>query len=260
MMFSIVTITRNDAPGLIRTGQSLTAQSFTDYEWIVIDGASADGTAAWLATTGALWTSEPDKGIYDAMNKGIARARGTYILFLNAGDRLAAPDTLARLRDAIAALTTSAAPAPAFLYGDSWEDRPGAPPALKKARSHDRIAYGMFTHHQAMLYRRDALDEIRYNTRLRIAADYEFTARFLRRFAYQKKRILYCPFPICIFAPGGLSQRQTAQGRAEQFRVRHDLRLVPKPMNVMIYIRQTAGIFIRRIAPSLYWRIKTRAR
>lgn len=252
MLFSIVTVTRDNANGLIRTHQSLNTQSCADYEWIVIDGGSRDGTAAWLATTDALWTSEKDGGLYDAMNKGIARARGDYLLFLNAGDRLAAPDTLARFRDAI----VNAAPAPAFVYGDAWEDRSGAPPALKKAHSHEKIAQGMFTHHQAMLYRRERLDGIRYDTALRVAADYKLTIELLRR---RKTGVLYCAFPVCVFEPGGLSQKQTARGRAEQFRVRRETRLVSPHRNMMIYLRQTAGIALRRIAPFLYWRIRTRA-
>lgn len=245
MLFSVVTVTRNNSKGLIATHKSLAAQTCRDFEWIVIDGASSDGTAAWLATTDAIWSSEPDRGIYDAMNKGIARARGDYLLFLNAGDRLAAPDTLAQIADRIAA----AQQVPAFVYGDSRENQVNGQPVLKKARPHDRITQGMFTHHQSMLYRRDRLDNIRYDISYRIAADYKFTAEVLRK----RKPVLYCPFSICLFEPNGVSQRRTGDGRGEQFRIRRECRLVPMHKNIMIYGAQSALIALRRVAPGLYW-------
>jgi glycosyltransferase len=90
--FAVVTIAYNDRAGLEATWQSLVAQSFDDWEWIVVDGASTDGTVEWLSSLSdhrVSWRSEPDDGIYPAMNKGIERASGDLVLFLNAGDRLA---------------------------------------------------------------------------------------------------------------------------------------------------------------------------
>jgi glycosyltransferase involved in cell wall biosynthesis len=95
--FSIVTVVRNDIEGLKRTWRSLAAQTCTDFEWLVVDGASTDGTREWLEDLGddrLLWTSEPDDGIYDAMNKGIRRIRGEIVQFLNADDALASSDVL----------------------------------------------------------------------------------------------------------------------------------------------------------------------
>ena len=94
---SVITVNLNNADGLRRTGESLFAQSFTDYEFIVIDGGSTDGSVAFLEQhTNHItrWTSEPDGGIYQAMNKGIAQATGTYCLFLNSGDWLVGSSTL----------------------------------------------------------------------------------------------------------------------------------------------------------------------
>ena len=71
------------------TATSVFAQTFTDYEYIIVDGASTDGTVEWLRTQSDIrWVSEPDKGIYDAMNKGVQMAKGEWILFLNARDTL----------------------------------------------------------------------------------------------------------------------------------------------------------------------------
>jgi putative colanic acid biosynthesis glycosyltransferase len=103
MLFSIITVTRNNLEGLRRTHVSLRAQSYADYEWIIIDGASSDGTVNYLEGLAARSWSEPDEGIYDAMNKGLARARGDYLLLMNAGDSFAAPDVLQKIADAIRA-------------------------------------------------------------------------------------------------------------------------------------------------------------
>ncbi len=94
---SVITISLNNADGLRQTCESLFTQSFTDYEFIVIDGGSTDGSVAFLQQhTDRIthWTSEPDRGIYHAMNKGISRATGTYCLFLNSGDWLVSSSTL----------------------------------------------------------------------------------------------------------------------------------------------------------------------
>ena len=82
-LFTIITITKDNAAGLQKTWKSLMSQTCTDYEWIVIDGNSSDGTKSLLKSTDAKWVSEPDNGIYDAMNKGIDKAKGDWLLFLS---------------------------------------------------------------------------------------------------------------------------------------------------------------------------------
>jgi putative colanic acid biosynthesis glycosyltransferase len=247
LAFTIITVTLNNQIGLIKTAQSIHAQT-ASYEWIVIDGGSSDGTLDWLGKSDAQWISEPDQGIYDAMNKGIARARGDYLLFLNAGDYLAGPDVLAKLIQKI-----DSAHRPDFIYGDSLEERAGLPPVYKKARDAN-IVRGMFTHHQAMLYRRETPAPLRYDTTYKIAADYKFTAQFLA----QAKNILYCPLPICLFEPGGISQRQVKLGRREQFIIRREVFLCPLWKNILIFTAQIFTMALRRTAPSLYWRLKQR--
>lgn len=89
MKLSIITINFNNLAGLQRTYESVVCQTFTDYEWIVIDGGSTDGSREFIEQHQdkfAYWCSEPDKGIYNAMNKGIAKAHGVYVNFMNSGD------------------------------------------------------------------------------------------------------------------------------------------------------------------------------
>jgi len=85
--FSIITICKDNLSELKKTHISISQQTSEDYEWIVIDGDSSDGTREWLKNIKtANWISEPDNGIYDAMNKGISFAKGKYLIFMNSGD------------------------------------------------------------------------------------------------------------------------------------------------------------------------------
>lgn len=247
--FTLITVTLNNLAGLKNTNTSVQNQSFKDFEWIVIDGGSTDGTPEYLKTTTAKWTSGPDLGLYDAMNKGIERATGTYLLFLNAGDMLAEADTLEKLQTAAQTQNT-----PAFLYGDSFEQCPNAQAAYKPARLID-LKMGMFTHHQAMLYNRQALGNLRYDLNYQIAADYDFTARFLN--GKDESDILYCAFPICIFESGGISQTKAALGRHEQRQIRKTLKLAKPLQNWVITTAQAALWRLRLLAPSLYWYLKS---
>lgn len=93
MKLSIITINRNNAEGLLKTIESVVSQTYTDFEYIVIDGASTDSSIEVIKRFESIkynlvWVSEPDSGIYNAMNKGILKATGEYLLFLNSGDWL----------------------------------------------------------------------------------------------------------------------------------------------------------------------------
>lgn len=99
MKLSIITINYNNAGGLKKTLDSILGQTEKSFEYIVIDGGSTDGSKELLEQSNGItyWISEKDKGIYDAMNKGIMKAQGEYLLFINSGDRLCEPDTLKKI-------------------------------------------------------------------------------------------------------------------------------------------------------------------
>ena len=100
MKLSIITVNLNNREGLQRTIDSVICQTFRDFEWIVIDGGSTDGSRELLeqyAEHFAYWVSEPDKGVYNAMNKGIKVAKGEYLQFLNSGDWLCDPGILEKV-------------------------------------------------------------------------------------------------------------------------------------------------------------------
>ena len=192
-----------------------------------------------------------DMGLFDAMNKGLALARGDYVVFLNGGDVFATSETLAMVKLGILAQPLP----PDFIYGDALEERPGHAPVLKSAREARYFFHGMITHHQAMLYRRSAIGDLRFDITYRIAADFKFTAQIVQ----ETHNILRLDFPLCLFEAGGISQQRVRLGRNEQFRIRADLALAGGVGNVMIYLGQTLAMTLRRLAPGLYWRLRGEA-
>lgn len=178
-LFSIITVTYNAAATLPPTLASVAAQTFRDYEHIIIDGASTDGTQAMATAAGATLLSEPDDGLYDAMNKGLDIASGDYIIYLNAGDAFHAPDTLQRVADAIAANGT-----PGMVYGQTVivdaDRRVLGPRHLTAPEQLDYtdFARGMVVCHQAMAVRRAIAPH--YNMAYRYSADYEWSIRVLQ--------------------------------------------------------------------------------
>jgi putative colanic acid biosynthesis glycosyltransferase len=194
---SIITVTRNNLEGLRRTVSSIKREVSVAIEHIVIDGASVDGTRTFLKTASSQdlsWISEPDTGIYDAMNKGIERARGEFILFLNAGDTLV-EGALSLLFSASTAWQTSD-----VVYGNVVDAKTGQ---LLKARDPEYLSKGMPFCHQAVLVRATWSRRLPFDTRFRVVADFVF---FLRAYSYGAK---FLQTKICIaeFEGGGLSSR-----------------------------------------------------
>ncbi len=210
---TIVTVNRNDAAGLARTLDSVRAQTFRDFEHVVIDGASTDGSVDEIRARAdglAYWTSEPDGGIYAAMNKGWRRARGEYVNFLNSGDWLAAPDVLERVfaREPVSA---------DVVYGDSL--RPAGAGGFREVPQPENPTPGLFflrwgVCHQTVFYRREMLAALGgYDERYRILGDWDFDVRAL--LAGRSWRHL--PFPVAFYDAGGISANRPdwlAQERA----------------------------------------------
>jgi putative colanic acid biosynthesis glycosyltransferase len=249
---AILTVTRDNHAGLLATHASLRGQSVDDYVWLVADGGSTDGTADWLSAQPAApsntlvwWRSAPDGGPYGGMNHALdaALALGCgHALFLNAGDQLADSDTLARLLDAI-----QQTPDAVLLYGDALECMGDGRILLKVARTHKRATLGMFTHHQAMIYRIGAARDLRFDPSYEIAADYAFTLATMTR-----GNVARLPFPVCLFASGGLSQQKIMQGRLEQARVRR-LFFGHGPLRESLLLAsQWAASALRRHVPAVY--------
>lgn len=217
---SVITPTRNAALDLSATIESVACQSFTDREFIVVDGGSTDGTVALLQQHGYVidrWISEPDDGVYDAINKGIDLSTGEWLYFLGAGDELADESVLERvwecgMRNAERGTRPEGSGSPLrfesvergvhplFLYGDviwgeSGQRYDGRFSKLKLCRQN--------ICHQAIFYHRSLFDRFgKFDTQYEVCADWAFN---LRCFADPVVRPTRLSTVVARFKGGGLS-------------------------------------------------------
>lgn len=212
MKFSIVTAVRNGAAEIGRTAESVLAQTGAEVEYIVIDGNSTDGTVAALAPYRdrlAALVSEPDTGIYNAMNKGIRRATGDVIGLLNAGDAYA-PGALAKVAGALA----ERAPERTILWGDVVYSKIGR---VRGFRPENRWR-GAFAPHPSMFCPRAVYDFVGlYDESFRLLGDYDFMYRAINVMGVEP---LYLPEVLAYYEEGGLSDRHIATCLADELRVK----------------------------------------
>jgi glycosyltransferase involved in cell wall biosynthesis len=172
---SIITINRNNAPGLAKTIKSVIGQSFRDFEYLVIDGDSTDESVEIIKGTEkdlAYWISEPDTGIYNAMNKGIVKAKGEYCYFLNSGDRLFDEHSLSKL---------FAYPCKEdIIYWNTTFERTNRPHEIKTFPA--ELTFNFFFHntlgHQASIIKKSLLTSLgMYDEKIKYSADWIFYIR-----------------------------------------------------------------------------------
>lgn len=176
MRVSIITVTYNAEATVERTMQSVAMQTYGDIEHIVVDGASKDGTLDIVRRYNAKVVSEPDKGLYDAMNKGVRLATGDYLVFLNAGDKLHAEDTIERVVE-----TAKKESMPGVIYGDTdIVDDEGKFLHIRRLRPPKVLTWksfksGMLVCHQSFYVRRCVAQE--YDLKYRFSADFDWCIR-----------------------------------------------------------------------------------
>lgn len=183
--FSIITVTFNAEKVLEDTIQSVITQTYHNMEYVIIDGASTDGTSGIIKRYRPYIhavVSEPDKGIYDAMNKGLALATGDYVCFLNAGDTLHEDSTLAKMVQNIHAKEL-----PDVIYGETaLVDEKRHFIRMRRLAAPEKLTWksfkqGMLVCHQAFFAKR-ALAEP-YNLRYRFSSDFDWCVRILKKAA-----------------------------------------------------------------------------
>lgn len=193
---SIITVTRNNLAGLGSTIASVRSQTFQDFEHIIIDGASTDGTLEQLKESRSPTTfilSEPDEGIYDAMNKGIEQASSPWLIFMNGGDRFANPKALA------AAMSFSTQQTD-VIYSDVILERDGKHKLVRCDLDQRRF------HHQAIIYRKSLHDKYgRY-----VVAPGMTISDYLFFNSVAHLRWVKCDTPIAICDATGQSSKPTA--------------------------------------------------
>lgn len=214
---SIITVTYNAAQYLEKTIWSITSQSYPNIEYLIIDGGSTDGTVDIIeqyADRIAYWCSEPDKGLYDAMNKGLRRASGDYVWFINAGDLIHTPDTVERI---VVQLTGDELPD--VIYGETAIiDGEGRNLGLRRLRAPrtltwKRFRMGMLVCHQSFIVRREITPE--YDLRYRFSADYDWAIKCLKN----AKFIFYSGMILSDFLEEGM----TSQNRKKSLRERYEI-------------------------------------
>ena len=229
MKITIVTITYNAAKVLQPTLDSVRRQTYPQVEHLIVDGASQDETLdiarkykaendAALGSHEVTITSKPDRGIYDAMNKGLDLATGQYILFLNAGDCLPEADTLEHVARLCAADV-------AVVYGDTdIIDGDGHITGHRHLQTPKRLSWrsfrqGMVVCHQAFYARTDIAREERYNLAYRHSADVDWCIRVMRRAENQRQRLVNADRVVALFLNGGDSQKNHKASLRERYLV-----------------------------------------
>ncbi len=181
--FTIITVTYNAAKVIEKTIQSIVAQTYKNYEYIIIDGASKDSTLAIIdkyRDNVNTVISEPDKGLYDAMNKGIATASGDYLCFLNAGDIFHGKDALQQITDSITSDTL-----PDILYGETAiVNEKGEFLYMRRLQTPEILTWksfkqGMLVCHQAFFAKRTLAEP--FDLTYCFSADFDWCIRVMKK-------------------------------------------------------------------------------
>ncbi len=211
---SIITVVYNGQQLIERTVKSVFNQTYTNTEYLIIDGASKDNTLSVIKPYNSRITkivSEKDKGIYDAMNKGLQLATGDYVLFLNAGDELFSSSTLEEVfntqNNADAYYGNTAVTNES---GEQLGDRRLAPPEQLTWKS---LKHGMCVSHQSFIAKRTLCSN--YNPEYQISADFDWVINVLKK----SKNVVNTHTYISKFLEGGASKQRQIQGLKERFKI-----------------------------------------
>ena len=250
MKISIVTITYNAEAVLQRTLDSVSSQTYRDIEHLIIDGASKDGTMDLVSRYKVRdlpyevrAVSEPDKGIYDAMNKGLRLATGEYIVFLNAGDTLHDEKTLDMVASSLQPAANSQQPA--VIYGDTnIVDDEGHFLRKRHLSVPDNLTWrsfkrGMLVCHQAFYARLDIARDIPYDLQYRHSADVDWCIRVMKEAERRHLPLVRVQGVVADFLDGGDSSKNHRASLRERFHVmrRHYGLLTTCLMHVWFLLR-----------------------
>lgn len=226
MYLTIVTINRNNASGLERTIQSVLSQIQTAFEYIIVDGASTDGSVDVIRRFAEQfgdklrWISELDKGIYNAMNKGIRMATGEYLEFLNSGDILASKDVVERMFKALKENSF-----PSILYGNMLKDMSNGTVFRDKCFAGQEISFlgfylGTLNHSPAYI-NKDLFNKYGlYDESLKIVSDWKW---YLEVIILGGVKPVYTNIDVTLFDMNGISETNKALEKQERRKVLEEL-------------------------------------
>jgi glycosyltransferase involved in cell wall biosynthesis len=246
---SVVTVCRNAESCIEETVQSVLSQSFDNFEYLVIDGASTDHTMQILGKYEEQFNdkgirffciSEPDKGIYDAMNKSLNHAHGEWILFMNSGDSFFDGNVLTRVFE-------SDCTSKDVIYGDV---------VLKENDMYKKAVAGSITDksihspicHQGTIIKTRLMKEFRFDTDYKLAADYDLLIRLYKAgCAFQKTDVVFAVFEL-----GGTSSKQSLIYLSEMNRSRKSNEFETKESRFFSVLRLRTYNFVRSVARHLF--------
>jgi len=226
-LVSVITITYQAQDVLIRTLESVLCQTYLNIEYILVDGDSKDHTVSIIKSyenqfrsrnMSFRWISEPDKGIYDAMNKGIKMSNGEYLLFMNAGDKLSSEDCLELIFQGLNG-GNSSTDLPDFIYGETKiVDEMGNIMGDRRLKSPEVLTWknfkmGMLVCHQSMLVKKSIAPF--YDLEYRYSSDFDWTIRCLKN----SKIIHNTHLVLSHFLDGGVSKQKMRASLKERFRI-----------------------------------------
>ena len=213
---SIITINFNNLEGLKKTAESVINQTWKDFEWIIIDGGSTDGSKEYIINLNdnlnhsgwnpiAYWCSEPDKGIYNAMNKGIAKASGEYLNFMNSGDCFYENGTLKKVLAYLILRDSD------VYIGNTVNINNGIETRINDVSNGNLDMFHFMNSgipHQAVFYRKSMFDKYGlFDEKLKIVSDWKHAIQMLY---FGKATMRYIPYNICINQDGGISAGSAA--------------------------------------------------
>ena len=253
MRITVITVCLNAVQTIEETIRSVLEQDWPDVEYIIVDGASTDGTMDIIAAYRqrlSLVISEPDRGLYDAMNKGVLHSTGKVLNFMNADDHFIAPDVLRRVAEAF-----EQHPQAMVIYGDCVVDEGDTQVLKRHPDSISRHLLGMiFMNQQSMFYRKAALDIVgSFDHGYRVYGDYDWN---VRAFVARQLPHVHLPMPVCVFRRGGISGLPAYDRRSElkdihRRRLSFWQRLRCWPVTFFAKVFRRLAMMVRRGIPSM---------
>jgi glycosyltransferase involved in cell wall biosynthesis len=238
---SVITVVFNGEKHIGRTISSVTGQTYRQIEYIIIDGNSTDKTLEIIKSYEGVdrLISEPDRGLYDAMNKGLKAATGEYIWYLNAGDQIYSNDTVEKMVEGLSG-------SPDVIYGGTMiidedqneiGDRRLKPPVHLTWKS---FSQGMVVCHQSLIVKREKAPN--YNLAYKLSADIDWAIRSAR----QADQIHNCNMILSRFLEGGLTENHIKEGLKERFRImRHYYGLIPTVLRHFVFGIRLTNYYLR---------------
>jgi len=238
---SVITIVYNNVKDIERTMLSVLNQSYPHLEYIVIDGASKDGTQKVIEKYRdkiTRYISEPDHGIYDAMNKGLALATGDYVLFMNSGDEIYSPDTVTDVFD-----NQNSADiyyGETEMYNEKWESQGQRRHCAPENFNWRSFKYGMSVGHQAIYIKRSITEP--YDLQYKYSSDIDWIIKAAKKASSIVNTHMY----VAKYLVGGMSKKKHFASLQERFKIFNKYYgLIPNLINHVFIALSLISYFVR---------------